>query len=136
MLRNFRFLFLLALLSPVFAQAETHAKVQEALDWELPVNKCNRPAIIARSSNVVDGQGDREVTDVDSNTIRRHERKLKRFESCLAKYKKAILADHNKMKDSAKYGITRAQADIILGNMAYIQKIYLSADGRIDEPDV
>ena len=118
---------------PFLAEAETHARVQEALDWELPVNECERPNMVARSSNVVDGSGDREVTDVDSHTIRRYERKLNRFESCLGEYKQALLDDIDKMKDCAQYGLTRAQADIILGKMALMQKVYLSADGRIEE---
>lgn len=125
---------LLLLLLPFFAQAETHARVQEALDWELPVNTCKKPKMIARSSKVIDGEGDREVTDVDSYTINRYERKQKRWESCLGEYKEALLVDLNKMKDCAQYGLTRAQADIVLGKMALLQKVYLSADGQIEEP--
>ena len=131
---KFRLLFVLLLVLPFYSEAETHARVQEALDWELPVNNCKKPKMVARSSNVNDGQGDREVTDVDSYTIERYERKQERWESCLGEYKEALLVELAKMKDCAQYGLTRAQADIILGKMALMQKVYLSTDGRIDEP--
>lgn len=133
MLKYFKLWFSLLLLLPFFAQAETHAKVQEALDWELTINACKKPKMIARASNVVDGQGDREVTDVDSYTIERYERKQKRWESCLGEYKEALLVELGELEDCAQYGLTRAQADTILGKMAFIQKVYLSADGRIEE---
>jgi len=131
MLKNFK-LWLLLLL-PFFAQAETHAKVQEALDWELPVNTCKKPKMIARSSLVVDAEGEHEFTDVDSYTIERYDRKRKRWESCLGEYKEALLVDLDELEDSAQYGLTSPQADIILGKMALMQKVYLSPDGRIEE---
>ena len=126
--------FSLLLVLPFYSEADTHTRVQEALDWELPVNTCKKPKMVASSSNVVDSEGDREVTDVDSYTIYRYERKQKRWESCLGEYKEALLVDLERIKDCAQYGLTREQADIILGKMALMQEVYLSADGRIEEP--
>jgi hypothetical protein len=135
MSKNFRMWFSLLLVLPFYSEAETHAEVQEALDWELPVNTCKKPKIIAQSSNVSnsDGQGDREVTDVDSNTIMRYERKLARFESCVDEYKEALLVEFDEMKNCAQYGLSSEQADIILGKMALMQKVYLTADGIVEE---
>ena len=135
MSKSFRLWFsLLLVLFPFYSQAETHAEVQEALDWELPVNTCKKPRLLARSSNVNDGEGDREVTDVDSYTIERYERKQKRWESCVDEYKEALLVEFDEMKNCAQYGLTNVQADIILGKMALMQQVYLSADGIIEEP--
>jgi hypothetical protein len=135
MSKNFRLWFSLLLVLPFNSGAETHAEVQEALDWELPVNTCKKPKIIAQSSNVSnsDGQGDREVTDVDSYTIERYERKQKRFESCVDEYKEALLVEFDEMKNCAQYGLSSEQADIILGKMALMQKVYLSAEGIVEE---
>jgi hypothetical protein len=133
MSKNFRWWFSLLLVLPFYSEAETHAEVQAALDWELPVNKCDKPNIIARSSVVAGSAGDLQQTDVDSNTIRRHERKLERFESCVDEYKEALLVEFDEMKNCAQYGLTSEQADIILGKMALMQKVYLTADGIVEE---
>jgi hypothetical protein len=135
MSKNFRLWFSLLLVLPFYSEAETHAEVQAALDWELPVNTCKKPKIIAQSSNVTnsDGQGSREVTDVDSYTIERYERKQKRWESCVDEYKEALLVEFDVMKNCAQYGLSSEQADIILGKMALMQKVYLTADGIVEE---
>ena len=130
----FTLLFSLLLVLPFYSEAETHASVQEALDWELPVNTCKKPKMVARSSTVTDDQGERDVTDMDSYTIERYERREKRWESCVDEYKQALLVEFGEMKDCAQYGLTSEQADIILGKMALMQEVYLSTDGRIDEP--
>jgi len=119
---------------PVCAESVPHEKVQAALDWELPANICKKPRLDVVSSNVVDGEGSRTQTDVDSYTIDRYLRKEKRWKSCLEKYKAGLMDDFGELRNSAQYGLTQSQADIILGKLALIQSVYLSPDGRIDEP--
>lgn len=118
---------------PVYAESEPDEKVQTALDWELPVNACKKPRLVAVSSNVSDSEGARVQTDVDSYTIDRYQRKEKRWKSCVEKYKAGLMDDFAELRNSAQYGLTKAQADVILGKLALIQSVYLSPDGRIDE---
>ena len=123
---------------PAIAETQSqklHKKVQEALAWELPVNKCTKPKLLVGSKNVVDGEGAREVTDVDSYTIQRYERREKRWQSCVEKYKDALMVDFEEMKNSAQYGLTKEQADTILKNMAQIQAVYVSPDGMVLAPE-
>ena len=121
------------LMMPVYAESEPDEKVQTALDWELPVNACKKPRLVAVSSNVSDSEGARVQTDVDSYTIDRYQRKEKRWKSCVEKYKVGLMDDFGELRNSAQYGLTKAQADVILGKLALIQSVYLSPDGRIDE---
>ena len=122
----------LCLMMPVYADSPAHEKVQAALDWELADNPCKKPRLIAVSSGVTDSEGSRTQTDVDTYTIDRYHRKEKRWESCVDKYKSELMDDFAELKDSAQYGLTKAQADAILGKMALIQSVYLSPDGRND----
>lgn len=124
----------LFVLMPVYAESQPHEKVQAALDWALPVNACIKPKLIAVSSDVTDSEGSRTQTDVDSYTIGRYQRKEKRWKSCVEKYKADLMVEFSELKDCAQYGLTKAQADIVLGKMALIQSVYLSPDGRIDAP--
>lgn len=117
------------------AQDEHHKEVVAAIQWELPVNECKKPRLIAQSSNVVDGEGAREITDVDSYTIGRYKRKEKRWQKCVDKYKKGLMKDFEQLKDSASHGLTQTQADQILAKMALIQQVYMSPDGIPNKGD-
>ena len=117
---------------PAFAEEATHKKVQAALDWELPVNSCTKPRSVAVSASEDPGQGGKALTDVDSYTLKRYERKEKRWNSCVKKYKDALMDDFSELKDSAQYGLTKPQADIILAKMGLIQSVYMSADGIVE----
>ena len=122
----------------VFASAEavTHKEVAWALDWALPANNCEKPRLVSHSYNVKDSEGDRAVTDVDSYTIKRYERKEKRWQKCVDKYKKNLLKDFERLKGSAQYGLTQDQAKRILEHMAVLQQVYMSTDGLLtEEPD-
>ncbi|MAM81945.1 MAG: hypothetical protein CMP89_14490 [Gammaproteobacteria bacterium] len=116
-----------------------HPEVDQALKWELPVNECSKPKLIVKAANLVDGggsdfmEGAGSMTDVDSHTIKRYERKQKRWEKCVEKYKSELMIAFARLKDSAQYGLTRAQADIILASMAEIQRVYLSPEGLPDK---
>jgi len=126
---------LAALLSANLTQAESHPhkEVVAALGWELPTNECSKPRLMAQSSNVVDGKGAREITDVDSYTIERYNRKEKRWQKCLNKYKERLMKDFERLKGSAQHGLTQQQANQILTKMALIQQVYMSHDGLPEE---
>jgi hypothetical protein len=66
---------------------------------------------------------------MDSYTRKRLKSKERRWRKCVASYKAILLQDMEALKDSATYGITQAQANIILSNLAVIQKVYMTEDG-------
>ena len=105
------FCFSLLLTLSGYAQCETHELVQEALDYELPVNDCERPEIVVGTSNVVDGEGSRTQTDVDSYTIGRYERKEQRWQTCVEDYREGLMADFQELKASAQHGQSIATGD-------------------------
>jgi hypothetical protein len=130
------FCLALLLMLPGYAQSETHELVQQALDYELPVNDCERPEIVVSTATVTDGGGQtRTQTDADSYTIARYERKENRWQTCVEEYREGLMADFEKLKSSAQHGLTQAQADIIVGKMALLQEVYFSPDGLIDDPE-
>lgn len=106
----------------VGAEVTTHKKVQQALDWQLPVNTCRKPKSISMTSSEDPAQGGKAQTDVDSYTINRYKRKEKRWNKCIDKYKAVLMDDFAALKDCAQYGLTKEQADIILSKLALIQK--------------
>lgn len=128
---------LLLLILPGYAQCETHEKVQQALDYELPVNDCERPEMIVAASNVVDGEsgGSSTQTDVDSYTLGRYERKESRWQACVEEYREGLMADFEELKASAQYGLTQAQADIIIGKMALLQEVYFAPDAVLEDSE-
>jgi hypothetical protein len=68
------------------------------------------------------------MSDVDSYTRKRQERKLARWQKCTNEYKSALLEDMEELKSSAKHGLTQTQADLILANMAAIQHAYMAPE--------
>ena len=132
-------LLLLSLSWGVSANQDIHPEVRYALEWELPPNECAKPRLMAQSAKVVDGggsdflEGAGAMTDVDSYTIKRYERKKKRWEKCVDKYKSKLMKDFERLKNSAQHGLTQDQADQILANMATIQQAYLSPEGLDEE---
>ncbi len=107
-------------------EAAIHAKVQQALDWELPALECTKPKIRGAGIAITDGSGDRTQTDVDSYTLARNERKMKRWNTCVSNYKQRLNTDFETLKDCAQYGLTKDQANIILGKMKLIQTTIIS----------
>jgi hypothetical protein len=132
----------LILLTPTISFAETHAKVQAALDYQLPENGCGTkpksfesageaigtPIQDSSSTSVFEGSGADEMSDVDSYTRKRQERKMTRWKSCTRKYKSGLLEDMEELKASAQHGLTQPQANIILENMADIQQAYMAPE--------
>ena len=116
--------------------AETHKKVRAALDYDIPVNKCRKPKSLIKMTDMTDSEGATTVYDVDTNQLNRAKRKEKRWQSCVEKYKRALLEDFTELKNSAQYGLTQAQANTILGKMADIQSVIMSVDGiKPADPD-
>ncbi len=138
----------LILLVSGFVVAETHELVQSALDYELPENTCTKPRIVTSNKSVsgsplsssgsfdiFEGEGASEVSDMDSYTRRRLEKKAQRWRKCVAEYKEDLLNDMEELKSSAQYGLTQDQASTILGNMAGIQQVYMTEEGVLAETD-
>ena len=111
--------------------AETHHKVQAALEYAIPFNSCKKPRTLAKIAVIIDSDGEGGVSrsDVDSYTMDRLQRKQKRWQSCVKNYKQELLKDLAELRNCAEYGLTREQADIVLGKMADIQSVVMSANG-------
>ena len=132
----------LILLVPAISLAETHPKVQAALDYQLPGNTCGtkpksfessgeaigKPVQESGALTVFEGSGAEEMSDVDSYTRKRQERKMARWKNCTKEYKSGLLEDMEALKASAQHGITQPQANIILENMASIQQAYMAPE--------
>ena len=115
---------------------EVHKKVQAALDWTLPENKCRQPKPPGRRKEVNDDQGGtRTEWDADSYRVDRYERKERRWQSCVKRYKQKLSKDFETLKSSAQYGLTQPQADAILGKMKTIQSAILAPDGIPPAPE-
>ena len=136
-------------LSPCAAvPVEVPAEVQAALDWELPPNECEKPALRGNSRGVAalggtishsatnttaDTLGTTMLYDVDPVQTHRYEHQLKQWEACVRSYKTELLEHFGTLKASARFGLTAEQAEVIVGKLALIQAAVLSADGTIDE---
>jgi|GEM_PF-355290 len=143
-IEKFAFIFILFL--PIASIAETHGEVQAAMDYELPKYTCVKPKKFVRKTEVIgapisaagavsifEGSGADEITDVDSHTMNRLKRKEDRWNKCVLEFKDDLLADIEKLKASAQYGMNQDQANIILGNMSRIQKVYMTPEGVLDD---
>ena len=130
--------------------AQVHEEVQAAMDWKLPPNDCTKPELrgydydtlksggyTSRASTNISSEtsaGGPAIFDLDYYTIERYERKIKRWEGCVGRYKEKLLRDFVRLKDSAQYGLTESQATAILGKLAEIQKVVISRDGLAPTP--
>jgi len=124
--------------------ADISKEVQAALDWQLPINSCKKPKAVghlrtsiinggymthSRSNTTEKGGGILLVHDVDHYTIGRYQRQKKRYQSCVRKYKSALLVSFESLKASAQYGLTEPQARHILQKLAQVQSTILSPEG-------
>ena len=100
-------LLAMTLLALATARGETHPEVARALAWTLPAHHCETPEF----------QG-REESDVAK---RRFEKAVKRFRGCIEDYKTDLLAEHRRMMQVARHGLTQAQATAILTHLKTIQ---------------
>ena len=130
-----RFLILCASLLVVPAKAataETHKKVQSALDWELPMNACEQPQLRGKATDIIDANGQVTRFDIDSYELERFERKEKRWKKCEEKYRQRLEGDFKTLMNSVQYGLTPDQANTILGNMKLIQTVLLSPNTNVE----
>ncbi len=54
--------------------AETHKKVQAAVDYTIPLNKCKKPSPVNKMTDITDSEGFTMVWDVDSYQLHRAKR--------------------------------------------------------------
>ena len=141
-MKALRFCSFLILLMPALSFAETRSNVQAALDYQLPENTCSakpksfessgevigKPVQASGSLNVFEGSGADEMSDIDSYTRKRQERKMVRWKNCTKEYKSGLLEDMEELKASAQHGLTPPQANIILANLANIQQAYMAPE--------
>lgn len=129
---------------PLSLIAEVHENVQGALNYEITENTCTKPKKFARTTSTnsalppaagslsLTGGGNASISDTDSYTIDRLKRKERKWKRCVSRYKTDLLDDMNELKSSAQYGLTKLQANIIMGKMRRIQDVYLTPDGVIE----
>lgn len=141
-MKKLRFFSYLILLTPLFPFAEPHPDVNAALDYQLPENTyrtksksfessteaIGKPVATSGLLNIFEGSGAEEMSDVDSYTRKREERRLGRWQKCTKEYKDTLLGDMKELKARAKQGLTQTQADLILENMAAIQQAYMAPE--------
>ena len=109
---------------------KVHKKVQQALSWQLPENKCVFPKAPGKRKQVTDDMGSTHTEwDVDTYTLQRYQRKENRWKKCVERYKTSLGKEFETLKASAQYGLTQPQADKILGNMKLIQQVMMSESG-------
>lgn len=139
-------LFLAQLVSlSTSVSAETHTKVQAALNWQLPVNPCSKPKPLVNHQQVVTESGTYfqaplsstsrsatkvAISDIDHYQLDRYKRKNKRWENCVKTYKSELLEEFAILMDSARYGMTKQQAEAILSKLANIQAVIVSPEGK------
>lgn len=112
---------------------KVHKKVQQALDWELPKNKCVMPKAPGKKKQVNDDMGSSHTEwDVDTYTLERYQRKENRWKKCVERYKSNLAKEFETLKNSAQYGLTQPQADTILSHMKLIQQVMMSETGTLE----
>ena len=108
--------------------------MQAALDWELQTNEGNKPKLAGAEPDVFDNTQETKLRfGIDHYKIERFERQEKRWKTCLLEYRGSLFDSFLAMNNSAQYGLTQAQADAILGNMALIQSVLGTDDGIISK---
>ena len=105
------------------AFADVHPEVQKSLDYQLPASECGDEPTLRGVNTFRDSAEKASQTDVDHYTRKRHERKHKRWSKCNDKYRDVLMKDFNRLKDSAKHGMTQAQAQVVMGHMKSIQDV-------------
>jgi hypothetical protein len=128
------------------SSAESHEKVHAALDWQMPLNNCKKPKPLrdqlanrsqagvighgaVTNTTIDDSGGAPTVFDVDHYKIDRYNRKKENWEICVSNYKSELLEQFEVLKSSAQYGLTKRQAETIVGKLAQIQAAVISPDG-------
>ena len=106
---------------PHTAAADTHPEVQAALDWQLPDHSCGGQPTLNKGSDYTNDTHETVTSDVDHYTRQRYQRKMKRWNKCMEKYRQRLITDFGELKDSVRHGMTQQQAEIVLGKLKLIQ---------------
>ena len=108
-------------LTGTVAKADVHPEVQAALDWQLPAHSCGSQPTLTKGSDYANETHETVTSNVDHYTRERYERKLKRWNKCMDKYRKALVKDFGELKDSVRHGMTQQQAETVLTKLKLIQ---------------
>ncbi len=111
---------LLGLSAPAVAD-NPHPAVQAALEWQLPEHNCGARPLLRKGPDYANETHETVMSDIDHYTRERHERKLKRWDKCMTRYRKALMQDFGELKDSVRHGMTQAQAEAVLSKLKLIQ---------------
>jgi hypothetical protein len=111
-----------------------HKDITAAMAYTLPKLKCQQPVLPGKSKDVVDPNGSVTRFDIDTYQLGRYNRAKKRWEKCITQYKTLLMEDFVELKGSAAHGLTGAQAQTILTNMATIQAALIAPDA-IPKPE-
>lgn len=111
------------LLFSAYSSANVHPEVQEALDYQVPLSECGEEPVLRGVNTFRDTAEKAAQSDIDHYTRERHERRHKRWSTCNDKYRDVLMNDFSRLKDSARHGMTQAQAEVVLGHMKSIQDV-------------
>lgn len=91
----------------LFAMAAAPAAVDPELTWalayQLPVHDCTAP--------------DMRPTSNSATRVEKFRRQAKRYSACVKTHQEALLADHDRIRLSARHGVTPEQAQVLKQHM-------------------
>ena len=98
-----------------------HPEVQAALDWQLPEHDCGAQPRMRKGSDYANETHETVHSDTDTYTRKRYQRKMKRWDKCMGKYRNNLIKEFGRLKDSVRHGMTPAQAELVLTKLKLIQ---------------
>ena len=111
-----------------YGEGDVHPEVQKALDWQMPSHDCGEQPFLRNVNNTTNQAEETVTSDIDHYTRKRHERKLKRWTKCYESYRSELVEDFGWLRDSAQFGMTQEQAQVVLGHMKSIQNTLQPAE--------
>lgn len=99
-------LCLLSLSANICLAENIHPDVSSAIEYTTPTDTCPLPKNYSFTM------------PVDVELLKKDE---KRYFECDVKFAETLVGDFEKLKSSARHGLTQSQAELILSNMASIQ---------------
>lgn len=116
-------LFTLSLFSVSLFAAETAPEVEAALNWNLPVNRCIPPPAFLGMTLLNEEGVVNSTRKLNPGQKRMAIRKKVDYDKCIIVYKNNLLMEMAMLKNVARHGLNKGQADTILTKMAFIQKV-------------
>ena len=106
----------------VFANdSKIHPEVQAAIEWQLPEHSCGAQPRLRKGADYANETHETVHSDIDSYTRQRHQRKHKRWNKCMGKYRNRLIKDFGRLKGSVRHGMTQSQAETVLAKLKLIQ---------------